>query len=37
MKEILRAFKAGSPPPPGSQTGRQTSAPASGPTTLIEL
>ena len=37
MKEILRAFRAGSPPAPGSQTGRQTSAPASGLTTLTEL
>ena len=37
MKEILRACKAGSPPPPGPQTGRQTSAPASGATTLTEV
>jgi len=37
MREILRAFRADSPPAPGSQTGRQTSAPASGPTTLTEL
>ena len=37
MREILRAFKAGNTPPPGPQTGRQTSAPASGPTTLSEL
>ena len=37
MKEILRALRAGDPPAPGSQTGRQTSAPASGPTTLTEL
>ena len=37
MKEILRAFRAGSPPEPGSQTGRQTSAPASDLTTLTEL
>ena len=37
MKEILRAFRAGSPPEPGSQTGRQTSAPASGLTTLTEF
>ncbi len=37
MKEILRAFRAGSPPEPGPQTGRQTSAPASGLTTLTEL
>ena len=37
MKDILRAFRAGTPPDAGSQTGRQTSAPASGPTTLSEL
>ena len=37
MKEILRACRAGSPPEPGPQTGRQTSAPASGLTTLTEL
>ena len=34
MKKVLRAFAAGTPPGPGSQTGRQTSAPASGLTTL---
>lgn len=37
MKEILRQFRTGSPPDPGPQTGRQTSAPAAGPTTLTEL
>ena len=37
MREILRAFRADAPPAPGSQTGRQTSAPASGLTTLTEL
>ena len=37
MKEILRALRAGDSPAPGPQTGRQTSAPASGPTTLTEL
>ena len=37
MKEILRALRAGSAPEPGPQTGRQTSAPAAGPTTLTEL
>ena len=37
MKEILRGLRAGNPPAPGPQTGRQTSAPASGPTTLTEL
>lgn len=34
MKKVLRAFAVGTPPGPGSQTGRQTSAPASGLTTL---
>ncbi len=34
---ILDALKAGETPPPGSQTGRQTSAPATGPTTLTSL
>lgn len=37
MRDILRAFRADSPPDSGLQTGRQTSAPASGPTTLSEL
>ena len=37
MKEILRGLRAGEPPASGPQTGRQTSAPASGPTTLTEL
>ena len=37
MKEILRGLRAGNPPTPGPQIGRQTSAPASGPTTLTEL
>ena len=37
MRDILRACKAGDPPVPGPQTGRQTSAPASGPTTLTEF
>ena len=37
MKDILRAFKVGDAPAAGPQTGRQTSAPASGPTTLTEL
>ncbi len=35
-RALLRAFRAGTPPPPGSQTGRQTSAPASGQTSLTE-
>ena len=34
MKKVLRAFAADTLPEPGPQTGRQTSAPASGPTTL---
>lgn len=34
IKAILEALKRGEAPAPGSQTGRQTSAPASGPTTL---
>jgi NADH dehydrogenase (ubiquinone) flavoprotein 2 len=34
LKSVLDAFKRGETPPPGSQTGRQTSAPASGLTTL---
>ena len=33
-RDILRRFRAGETPPPGPQTGRQKSAPASGPTTL---
>ena len=37
MTMILDALKAGESPPPGSQTGRQTSAPATGPTTLTSL
>ena len=31
---ILDSISRGAAPPPGSQTGRKTSAPASGPTTL---
>ena len=34
MKEILAMLRRGEQPPTGSQTGRQTSAPASGATTL---
>jgi len=34
VKKVLDAFKKGETPKPGSQTGRQTSAPAGGPTTL---
>ena len=36
-KELIRALKRGETPKPGSQTGRQTSAPAGGPTTLTTL
>ena len=31
---VLDGFEKGTPPKPGSQTGRQASAPAGGPTTL---
>jgi len=34
LKAVLDALKRGETPEPGSQTGRQTSAPAGGPTTL---
>jgi NADH-quinone oxidoreductase subunit E len=34
---ILEAFARGAEPDPGSQSGRQTSAPDGGPTTLTEL
>ena len=33
-RAILDSISRGAAPPPGSQTGRKTSAPASGPTTL---
>jgi len=36
MKEILAMLRRGEQPPAGSQTGRQTSAPASGATTLLD-
>ncbi len=36
IRDILKRFRAGETPAPGSQTGRQTSAPASGATTLQE-
>ena len=32
---LLEALKRGEPPPPGSTTGRVTSAPEGGPTTLL--
>ncbi len=34
IRDILKRFRAGERPDPGSMTGRQTSAPASGPKTL---
>ena len=34
IRDILRRFRAGERPEPGSAKGRQTSAPASGPKTL---
>ncbi len=34
MADIIEALKRGTRPPPGSQTGRQTSAPEGGPLTL---
>lgn len=36
-KAILRALKDGKEPKPGSQIGRQTSAPEGGPTTLTDI
>lgn len=36
MRRIIDALRKGETPPPGSQTGRQTSAPVGGPTTLKE-
>lgn len=36
MRKIVEALRAGNTPPPGSQKGRQTSAPIGGPTTLKE-
>jgi NADH-quinone oxidoreductase subunit E len=35
--ELLEALRRGEPPKPGSVTGRQTSAPEGGPTTLTSL
>lgn len=37
MKEILDMLRRGEQPPTGSQTGRQTSAPATGATTLTDV
>jgi NADH-quinone oxidoreductase E subunit len=36
-KALIEALREGKPPPPGSMTGRQTSAPEGGPTTLTSL
>ena len=36
-KALIQALREGHPPPPGSMTGRQTSAPEGGPTTLTSL
>jgi NADH-quinone oxidoreductase subunit E len=36
-KSLIAALREGSPPPPGSMIGRQTSAPVSGPNTLTTL
>ena len=37
LKEILEMLRRGEQPPTGSQTGRQTSAPATGATTLTDV
>jgi NADH-quinone oxidoreductase subunit E len=37
FEKLLEAFKRGNPPKPGSQTGRQASCPAGGPTTLKDF
>jgi NADH-quinone oxidoreductase subunit E len=36
FEKVLDGFRDGNPPKPGSQTGRQCSAPEGGPTTLLE-
>jgi NADH-quinone oxidoreductase E subunit len=36
-RELLAALRRGEPPKPGSMSGRQTSAPEGGPTTLTTL
>jgi NADH-quinone oxidoreductase subunit E len=36
LEKVLDGFAAGTPPKPGSQTGRQASCPEGGPTTLKE-
>jgi NADH-quinone oxidoreductase E subunit len=37
VTELIAALREGRPPPPGSMSGRQTSAPEGGPTTLTTL
>src|SRR4029450_7623246 len=37
FEKVLDGFAKGQPPKPGSQTGRQASCPAGGPTTLKEF
>jgi NADH-quinone oxidoreductase subunit E len=37
FNKVLDGFAAGNPPKPGSQSGRQFSAPMSGPTTLKDI
>ncbi len=36
-KKLLQSLKDGKPPPVGSMTGRQGSAPEGGPTTLLDI
>ena len=36
FENLLSAFAAGTPPQPGSQTGRQASCPSGGPSSLLE-
>ena len=36
LEAVIDGFAAGAPPAPGSQTGRQASAPQGGPTTLTD-
>ena len=37
FENLLSAFAAGTPPQPGSQTGRQASCPSGGPSSLLEF
>jgi NADH-quinone oxidoreductase subunit E len=36
FEKVLDGYAKGEPPKPGSQTGRQASCPAGGPTTLTD-